>query len=103
MGWLVMETSPTFEHALERIRNGIMRFNSSKSSIGYHETITIAFATLIHSKRQPDEDYASFAERNPDLFEKGCLSRFYTLKTLRSAAAKDQFVEPDLDALPSLR
>lgn len=100
MGWLVLETSDSFEHALERMRVGIMRFNSSKNSIGYHETITVAFATLINSRRLPGEDFQSFAKRNGDLFEKGCLSRFYTLKTLRSAAARDEFVPPDLCDLP---
>ncbi len=100
MGWLVLETSPTFETALARIRNGIMRFNSSKNSIGYHETITVAFAQLIDSRRQTNESFEAFANRNPDLFQKDCLGRFYSADTLASETAKRTFIEPDLCALP---
>lgn len=64
MGWLMLETSNSFDDALARIRAGIMRFNSAKNSIGYHETITVAFAQLIDSKRQPGESWSTFAERN---------------------------------------
>lgn len=100
MGWLVLETAPTFEAALDRIRNGIMRFNSSKNTIGYHETITVAFAQLIDSRRHAKESFEAFSERNPDLFQKDCLGRFYSADVLSSETAKHTFVEPDLCALP---
>ncbi len=100
MGWLVIETSPSFEAALFRIRKGILRFNSSKNSIGYHETITVAFARIIDSRRQANETFEAFSERNPDLFQKGCLERFYSADVLASEAAKYKFIEPDLCDLP---
>lgn len=100
MGWLVLETSSSFDEALERIRSGIMRFNSSKNSIGYHETITIAFARLIDSRRLPGETFNAFVERNQDLFEKDCLKRFYSPAVLASEEARHRFIEPDLAVLP---
>ncbi len=100
MGWLVLETSSTFDEALERIRSGIMRFNSTKNSIGYHETITIAFARLIASRRLTGESLESFVARNPDLQEKDCLKRFYSPAILASEEARHRFIEPDLADLP---
>jgi len=100
MGWLVLEKSTSFEEALERIRNGIMRFNSSKNSIGYHETITVAFARLIDSRRKVNDDWTIFADRNSDLFEKNCLEKFYSPEVLSSEKARKIFIEPDRCALP---
>ena len=100
MGWLVLETSSSFDEAMNRIRNGIMRFNSSKNSIGYHETITVAFARLIDSRRLDGETLEAFVTRNPDLNEKDCLKRFYSQEILTSERARQQFVEPDLAPLP---
>lgn len=100
MGWLVLETSSTFDEALERIRSGIMRFNSTKNSIGYHETITIAFARLIDSRRIPGDTLETFVARNPDLLEKDCLKRFYSMAILASEKARQEFIESDLAALP---
>ncbi|PZM86275.1 MAG: hypothetical protein DKT66_02445 [Candidatus Melainabacteria bacterium] len=100
MGWLVLETSTSFEEAINRIRNGIMRFNSSKNSIGYHETITVAFARLIDSRRLTGETLEAFVARNPDLNDKNCLRLFYSQETLASEEARQQFVEPDIAPLP---
>lgn len=102
MAWLVLEKSETFQQALERIRQGIMRFNSSKNSIGYHETITVAFAQLIYSRRKDGDSWLSFSERNADLFDKNVLERFYNRNLLFSDRARKEFVEPDLDKLPSV-
>ncbi|MCC6977859.1 MAG: hypothetical protein IT343_06025 [Candidatus Melainabacteria bacterium] len=100
MGWLVLETSSSFEEALERIRCGIMRFNSAKNSIGYHETITVAFARLIDSRRLAGETLEAFVARNPDLQDKNCLKRLYSQTILASEEARQQFIEPDLASLP---
>lgn len=100
MGWLVLETSTSFDDALMRIRNGIMRFNSTKNSIGYHETITIAFARIIDSRREAGESFQVFSEKNKDLFEKTLLERFYSAAILRSEQARESFLEPDLEQLP---
>lgn len=96
-----MGKSASFESALEHIRTGIKKFNSTKNSIGYHETITVAFARLIFSRRSDGESWTTFAARNSDLFEKNCLGKFYSPSILSSEEARKAFVEPDLYNLPT--
>jgi hypothetical protein len=100
MGWLVIEKSDSFDEALDRIRVGIMRFNSTNNSIGYHETITVAFARLIDARRKTGDSWNHFSERNPELFEKSCLEKFYSPALLLSAEARTKFLSPDLCELP---
>ncbi len=100
MAWLVLETSVSFEQALVCIKTGIQRFNSTNNSIGYHETITVAFARIIETRRQADDSWISFSERNNDLFEKSCLNKFYSSEILRSENARHNFVDSDLMKLP---
>ena len=69
---------------------------------GYHETITIAFVTVIASRIKPGEDFAAFRDRNPDLFDRTfpALLKHYSPERLYSAAARLEFIEPDLEPLP---
>lgn len=100
VGWLILETSHSFEQALERLRTGILRFNSTNNSIGYHETITVAFARLIDTKRVSGDNWLAFSQRNSDLFDKDVLDRFYSRAVLSSNEAREIFIEPDLEELP---
>ena len=62
----------------------------------YHETVTAAFLSLI-AERRLDGSYAGwedFAARNPDLFQKDLLQRWYGEETLRSSLARQTFVLP---------
>jgi hypothetical protein len=104
MAWLQMERSSSFEEALERIRTGIMAFNSSVKSVGYHETITVAFARLIHHKRQtePTATWQDFIVKHSDLVSKEnpILNFYYSPEVLSSQDAHAKFVEPNLKPLP---
>ncbi len=64
----------------------------------YHETITFAFAAVVHERMKPDEDWEAFAGRNPDLtsWGKACgvLDRYYSQETLKSEAARTRFILP---------
>lgn len=106
MAWLQMERSSSFEEALERIRKGIMAFNSSVQSVGYHETITVAFAQLIHYKRQtePTATWQDFIVKHSDLVSKEnpILHSFYSPEILSTPDARTKFVEPNLKPLPVL-
>lgn len=106
MAWLQMERSSSFEEALERIRNGIVAFNSSVQSVGYHETITVAFARLIHHKRQtePTKTWQEFIVKHSDLVSKEnpILHSYYSPEALKAQDAREKFVEPDLNPLPAL-
>lgn len=87
--------------ALERLIPALKRFAESKGLHDlYHETITWAFALLIHERMQrmePDHTFAQFAERNPDLldYENSILRRYYDEATLKSDFARRVFVLPD--------
>ena len=62
----------------------------------YHETITVAFLALINERRarQPGENWSKFAQDNADLFDKGCLDRWYTSEELKSDLARRAFCLP---------
>ena len=63
----------------------------------YHETITAAFLALIGERRLSGSyaDFQDFAERNPDLFCKELLSKFYEPAVLQSSVARQTFVLPN--------
>lgn len=101
IAWLILETSDSFDIALERLRAAIQKFNSSNNSIGYHETITVAFATVIASRRRRGQvSWAEFSQANSDLFDKTCLKNHYSSGLLATADAKATFVPADLEQLP---
>jgi len=65
----------------------------------FHQTITIAFLSLIAERMQTGESaFADFAARNPDLLEKSILSRWYGAERLATDIARRIFVLPDAPA-----
>lgn len=105
MAWLYLgESEPG--RALEHIRSGIQRYNARalQRPGQYHETVTLAFASIIASRRESGEDWYGFARRNPDLFlsDPPILRRYYSEELLASQTARDKFSEPDLRPLPAL-
>ena len=69
---------------------------------GYHETITLAFLSLIAERSAAGRfaDFESFAAANPDLMEKSVLARWYAPERLNSEIARRTFVLPDPRAVP---
>lgn len=63
----------------------------------YHETITLAFLSLIAERRALADyaDFETFALHNPDLMEASVLKRWYAPERLMSAVARKTFVLPD--------
>lgn len=107
MAWLQMERSASFNEALQRIRNGIKTFNASRNNIGYHETVTVAFAKVIHYRRQSGEKIATwreFLDSHSDLLsrESPILHVHYSPELLSSEQAREAFVEPDREPLPAV-
>lgn len=106
MAWLQMQRSASYEEALERIRNGIMAFNASVQSVGYHETITVAFARLIFYRRGTSnaDTWLQFIELHDDLISKEnpILQEYYSPEILASPESRANFVEPDRKPLPTL-
>lgn len=106
MAWMYLGRL-RFLEALQAIRAGIRRYNAAVGGLptAYHETITAAFAKLIQHRRRRqvgEETFTAFRERNPDLFDRSTLilSRHYTLARIQSDAARERFLEPDLEPLP---
>jgi len=98
LAWLYLGSEP-LPRAIERFVSGLKRFAAHHGVPDvYHETITWAFLLLIQDRRGRGPEGESFAEfelRNPDLFRKDALSRFYREETLTSDLARRSFVFPD--------
>ena len=62
----------------------------------YHETITLAFLSLVAERMtgQPTTSFDSFAEANRDLLDKNVLLRWYSGARLASDVARQTFVLP---------
>ena len=65
--------------------------------------MTVAWARIIASTIRahgPTEDFDSFSEANPDVFNKSLLRLYYTRERILTPEAKARCVEPDLAPLP---
>lgn len=82
---------------LIRFTRDLKNFAHSKGAPDlYHESITWAFLFLIHERMKPKQSWTDFANRNPDLFEKGVLERYYPNGELSTDKAKQQFLMPSI-------
>jgi len=66
------------------------------NSGAYHETITVAFLSLIaeHQAAGQDADFESFIADNPELMDQSILKRWYSPERLLSDIARKTFVMP---------
>src|SRR5207302_6584214 len=62
----------------------------------YHDTITIAYLSLVAEGRAQSQarDWTAFIAENGDLLEKSCLERWYERSRLTSDLARQNFVLP---------
>lgn len=97
-----------FDHAIERMREGILRLNQAHALVesptrGYHHTITVAWARLVADairERPSLTNTAAFIDQNPELGSSAVLGRHYSRELLASPLARQTFVEPDRLPLP---
>jgi hypothetical protein len=63
----------------------------------FHQTITIAFLSLISERveSRPVADFTAFARDNPDLLDKSAVARCYHPQRLASELARRTFLLPD--------
>ncbi len=69
----------------------------------YHETITRFWVARLATAMRGDAeapDFASLADRHPELLDKDAIRRHYRPETLASEKAKVGWVEPDHLPLP---
>lgn len=101
-----------YEQALVRIRDGIQKHNAANAVVegptsGYNETMTQAFARLIaatidaYEPVVPTSTADEFCDAHPQLMTRHVLRLYYSPAIRSNAAAKTQFVEPDLAPLPN--
>jgi hypothetical protein len=66
----------------------------------YHETVTIAFMSLINERRIRGgfTAWEPFIAAHPELTERGFLARYYSTARLESALARSSFVLPEQSA-----
>lgn len=85
-----------FIDGMAAFRASLRRFTERHGAAGkYHETITVAFLAVIHERLHavPAEDgWPEFAARNPDLFARDFLDRYYRRETLASPRAREIFL-----------
>jgi hypothetical protein len=109
MAFLYLRDHP-FDDALSRIRAGIQALNRANQvpesdASGYHETVTVAWARLIHctlAVHGPVSSFNEFIAANPHLLHKSLLRLYYTRARILSTEAKSRFVDPDLAPLPDV-
>ncbi len=106
MAYLVCKSSETFQEALSKIRQGIQNFNglhASKLKIGFHETMTQLWATLVWNATQKSNrslsDSNAFIEQNPYLLDSSLWKQYYSPTLMFSPEAKSSFIPPDLKTI----
>lgn len=86
------------------IASGIQHYAAAHGHSGlYHETLTLFWVGLVaHTiAAQPQiDDFAAFLAAFPFVLDKGLPWRHWHQDTLRDAASRTSWVEPDLLALP---
>ncbi len=86
-----------FGGAVARFARVLQAFAARHGKDGlYHETITVAFLALIneHAAAGAAGDWESFIAANPELLDRGTLTRFYAPDELASAEARRVFKLP---------
>ena len=92
------------EAATERIRTGIQRYNASLGNVdGYHETITLSWVSIVTAflrEASPEKTVAELATEAASRFGAfDRLLRHFSKQRLFSEAARQEWVEPDLEPL----
>lgn len=100
--WLAVRTYGTAA-AVDVVSDGIRRTaRYAGAPQKYNATVSRAWVELVghHAGELDTADFDVFADRNPALFDKRLLTRFYRPSTLASGPAKAGWVEPDLAPFP---
>jgi hypothetical protein len=89
-----------YTEASEKMRSGIRRLAASYGKSGYHETITVFWLKVVRSFVAGAERADSLAilanQLIENYFDKNLILDYYSTESLASAAAKGEWIEPDL-------
>ena len=105
LGYEMLARYP-FGEAISRFSCGLksLAAKAGKPQV-YHETITVAFLALINERRARAEDtnWREFKAKNPDLFDKRCLEKWYGPEQLGTDLARQTFCLPRPLPMPPAR
>lgn len=100
LAWLHLAREP-FETALVRVRSGIQAFAKHHNLSGlYHETITTAWMHLLATHQEAS--FEEFLRVNESRLSSNLLHRFWTPEALASREARNHWLPPDRQELPTL-
>ena len=106
VAWLYLKSSDA-TRAAERMAAGIRRFaNHHGATRKYHHTLTLAWMRLVAAAlvETPEScGFTMFLAEHPELGDKDLLKKYYSPQALQTNAAREGWVEPDLQPLPNLR
>ena len=106
VAWLYLKSSDA-TRASERMSAGIRRFaNHHGATEKYHHTLTLFWMRLVAVALVETGEGSAFEEflaAHPELADKNLPSKYYSEQLLEAPAAREGWVEPDLQPLPNLR
>ena len=106
VAWVYLKSGDA-SRAAERMSEGIRRFaNHHGATQKFHHTLTLAWMRLVAAALvETPEGYAfeQFLNAHPQLKDTNLLARYYSKELLETPAAREAWVEPDLQPLPDLR
>ncbi|PYT83071.1 MAG: hypothetical protein DMG40_03585 [Acidobacteria bacterium] len=106
VAWLYLASSDA-TRAAERMTTGIRRFaNHHGATQKYHHTLTLFWMRLVGAALVETPEHRAFQEflaAHAELGDKDLPAKYYSRDLLESPAAREGWVEPDLQPLPSLR
>jgi hypothetical protein len=106
VAWLYLKSCDA-SRATERMSASIRRFaNHQGATQKYHHTLTLAWMRLVAASLVETPEgfsFEKFLAANPELGDKNILAKYYSNELLQTTAAREGWVEPDLQPLPNLR
>jgi len=106
VAWLYLKSSDA-TRAAERMAAGIRRFaNHHGATRKYHHTLTLAWMRLVAAALVETREscgFTMFLAEHLELGDKDLLKKYYSPQALQTNAAREGWVEPDLQPLPNLR
>ncbi len=105
VAWLYLKSSDA-ARAAERMCAGILRFaNHHGATQKYHHTLTMFWMRLVALAlvETPEGAFEGFLAAHPELCDKNLPPKYYSQDLLQTLAAREGWVEPDLQPLPNLR
>lgn len=93
------------EAACARMKSSLLRFlgHVGANPEKFHETMTRAWILAVRHFMDtvgPTTSYTQFIERAPDLLDARIMLTHYSVETLFSDAARERFVDPDIQPIP---